>query len=146
VRAAQRLARVDAQLGRQPPPGGVVDGERLCLPAGAGQRTHQLAGAPLVERMAASARGHLGQQLGVPAAVEREVGVVEGGGVPLAVQLGPPVVDPGGVHRTERLAAPQPQCLREEGFRLVGRPRRGGAGARGERAEPVQVDGLRVDR
>ncbi|OMI36250.1 hypothetical protein SPAR_27166 [Streptomyces sparsogenes DSM 40356] len=134
---AQRGAGVGAQLVGQPPPDVLVPIQRVRDPPAAVQGGDELAHHPLVQRMPLRPSGQLGQQLGVVAVAQPDVGEAQLGGEPLLVHGGAQRVEPGGVHGGEGVPAPQPEgLLQERGGVLV--PLRG-AGLGHQVAEAVQV-------
>jgi hypothetical protein len=69
----QRLARLEAQLGREQAAALAVDVERLGLATGSVEREHELAAEPLLKRVLADERAQLADELRVPA--QCQVGV-----------------------------------------------------------------------
>jgi len=143
VELLQRRAGVGAQLLGQPLAELLVVPQRVGLAAAAVQGEHELAGQALVQRVRGGTGGQLAEQGGMLAAVQGEVVAVQPGGVPLRVQRVADAVQPGCVQRGERLAAPQPERLLEQGrgvLLVVGGVRPGD-----QVAEAVQVHRHRVD-
>ncbi len=117
-------------------------GQGVGPPAAAVQGQHELPRQALVQRVPLGACGEFGEQLGVPAEPQPDVGEVEFGRVPLPVPGRAQGVEPGDVQVAEGVAAPQGERLREQ--------RRGavlaGGGARATRSRKrVHVHGGRID-
>ena len=88
MQAPQRFSGIDAELTGEQVAGALVGGERLCLPAAAVQRQHELAVQPLPQRMVGGQLLQFGSE-GIVAA-QGQVGVDPGleGGQPQFLQAG----------------------------------------------------------
>ena len=146
VELPQRGTGVGAEFLGQPLPGALVVLERVGLPPAAVQGQHQLAGHPFIEGVLGRPGRELGQQRGVLAAAQPDVGEVEAARAPLQGEGRPQRVDPGGIEPGEGLSPPQAEGLGQRGGRPVvvaGRARR--ACPADQVAETVQVDRVRAD-
>lgn len=120
--------------------------ERVGGPTAAVEGDHQLAGEPLVQRMAVGEGGQSAQQFGVAAPAQLDVVQIQHGPDPLQSSRLALGGEPGAVHAGAHLAPPERQGLLEQPRRLVLAARlRGGARLGAQGAEAVQVDGGRVE-
>ena len=118
LKAFERLARLEAELLGQLPPGILVGAQGFRLPAASIEGEHQLAAQPLAERMRDDERFQLRDDGAVPA--ECELGVE-----PLLERAQPEFVEAGDLglgevvvgEVGEGLAAPELECLPDRGLR-----------------------------
>ncbi len=141
VQVAQLRARVHAELVGQPAADLVVVPQRLPLLPGAVQGEHELRGGAFVQRVLRGQLRQHGGRLAVQPRAQPEVDQVQPCPEPFARQDVPRHHQPRRVQPRERLTGPQPERLGQERGGLVLRAR---PGLGHQRAEPVQVDRLRV--
>jgi hypothetical protein len=143
VQLPQWRAGVGTEFASEPPSDLLVMSQGGGLPAAAVQGEDELACQPFIERVLFGNVGKLGDQAGVLAVAEPDVGQVELRGVALAGQHGANRVEPWGIQASKRLSPPQRQRFGEQSGPVViaGRTCLDEQGL-----EPVQIDGGLVHR